>query len=393
MVAEVALALVLLIGAGLLIRSLIDLWNVNPGFDSHNLLTFSLASTPSVQSESPDAVRARLRETVSKLQSIPGVEAVSLERGSLPLSTDSEDPVYIMGRPKPAAQKDMPWALWYEVQPDYLKVMHIPLLNGRFFTSADDEHSARVAVIDESFANQLFPGQNPLGQTVVDPDFGPALVVGVVGHVRQFTLSDNAPVQSELYFPFAQIPEKYVTRVAENNSVLLRSQVAPLSLLPAIQSSMASFGGGSVVYGTHAMDDIISDSLSAQRFAMELLAAFSLMALILASIGLYGVISYLVGQRTHEIGIRMALGARQSDVLRLVVADGARMSLLGIAIGIVVSLFLTRFLHSQLYGVSATDPVTFISVSALLLAVAAAASYIPARRASRVDPLVALRHD
>jgi predicted permease len=393
-VAEMAMALVLLVGAGLMLRSLSRLWSVNPGFDPHHVLMFYVALPPSMDSATPAATRASLLQLRDRLGSIPGVQSVSLLRGSLPMWDDSEDPFWIAGRPKPLSDNDKYWSIWSEVEPDYLNVMGIPLVRGRFFTPDDTESSPRVAVVDEDFARRFFPGEDPVGKAFVDDYVGPATIVGVVGHVKQWGLDDKLAMHAEFYLPFRQIPDRYMSRASRSTTLVLRSTVAPLSLTDTIRHQIQQMNSEEVMFSPASMDDIVYNrSVLAQRFSMILLGAFAAVALLLASVGIYGVVSYIVVERTHEIGIRVALGAQQRDVMRWVLGAGARMALVGVGIGIVAALALTRLMTNVLYGVSAADPITFFGVAVLLTLVAFAACFIPARRAMRVDPMVALRHE
>jgi putative ABC transport system permease protein len=394
-VAEMAMALVLLVGAGLMLRSLSRLWSVNPGFDPHHVLMFYVALPPAMASATPASTRASLLQLHDRLGSIPGIQSVSLLRGSLPMWDDSEDPFWIAGRPKPLSDNDKNWSIWSEVEPDYLQVMGIPLVRGRFFTPDDTESSPRVAVIDEDFARKFFPGEDPIGKAFVDDYVGSSTtIVGVVGHVKQWGLDDKLAMHAEFYLPFRQIPEQYMSRASRSTTLVLRTTVAPLSLTENIRHEIQQMNSEEVMFSPKSMDDIVyNQSMLAQRFSMILLGAFAMVALLLASVGIYGVVSYLVVQRTHEIGIRVALGAQQSDVMRWVLGAGARMALAGVGIGIAAALPLTRLMTNLLYGVSATDPETFLGVAFLLTFIALGACYIPARRAMRVDPMVALRHE
>ncbi|HXW18120.1 MAG TPA: ABC transporter permease [Candidatus Acidoferrales bacterium] len=392
-VVEMAMALVLLIGAGLMIRSLVRLWGINPGFNPHHVATFQVGLAPSMQTQPPAAIRSTLLHLRDTIASVPGVESVSLLRGGLPMSGDSDDPFWIEGKPKPLADSDKPWGLWYEVEPDYLKVMGIPLKRGRFFTPQDTESSPHVVVIDEDLAAKYFPGEDPIGRHLVDEYVGPAEIVGVVGHVNQWGLQDNENMHAEFYLPFRQIPDRFMSRAARTVDVLIRTKQQPLALVETIRHAIERMNSEQVVYEIRAYDDIVASSIAAQRFSMLLLGSFALLALLLSSIGIYGVISYLVGQRTREIGIRIALGAQRTDILRMVLGRGANMALVGVALGLVGALGLTRLMSSLLFGVSATDPLTFLAVACLLTFVALTACYIPARRATRVDPIVALRYE
>ena len=394
-IVEMAMALVLLVGAGLMLRSLGQLWSVNPGFNPKNVLYFGVALPTGVSSETPDAIRAELRRLHDEIAEVPGITAVSLQRGGIPMYGDSEDPFWIVGKPKPERESDMPYALWYDVEPDYLKVMEIPLKRGRFFTAQDNEKAPLVGVIDEDMAEKYFPNEDPIGQSIVDPFVGkPTEIVGIVGHVKHWGLDDKINVHAQFYVPYMQIPDKYMSRAGNKTGVLVRSAgAAPLSLMQPIRRKMAEMNDQQVAFDPYAYDDLISRSLSERRFSMVLLGIFAALALVLSSIGIYGVLSYLVGQRTHEIGIRIALGAQRYDVLKLVLGEGTKTALIGVAIGLVAALGLTRLMASVLYGVSATDPLTFVAVAIVLSSVALAACYIPARRAMRVDPIIALRYE
>jgi predicted permease len=393
-VVEMAMALVLLIGAGLMIRSLMRLWSVDPGFDPHHVLKFDVALPPSDNGSTPDAARAIYRQLHNQLASVPGVQAVSLSSGALPFMGDDEELFWIEGQPRPANDKDMNWTLRYTVEPDYFEAMTIPLRRGRLLTAADKEHSSPVVVIDESFADKYFPHQDPVGKHInlkaVDR---PLEIVGVVGHVRQWGLDkdDTESLHAQLYFPFMQLSDGEVQQTAGGVDVILRSNGMQGAAFDSIRRAITT--GEQFVYDGRTFDEIIAKSLATQRFSMILLGVFAALALVLASIGIYGVISYVVGQRTQEIGIRLALGAQRLHILRLILGRGGILALAGVGLGLVSALALTRLMASLLYGVRATDPLTFAGVAVLLTFVALAACYIPARRATKVDPMVALRYE
>lgn len=392
-IVEMALAVVLLAGAGLTIRSLAKLWSVSPGFDPHRVLEFSSSFPPL---KSPDAVRAGWREIHDRLLAVPGVQAASLSVGAMPLGSVAALPFYVTGQPKPTSESQMKSSLIYLVQPDYLRVLKIPLVRGRFLTSSDTDHSPPVTVIDQDFARHYFPGQNPVGRRVsFDILNQTAEIVGVVGHVKQWGLNESAasPILAQCYFAVAQLPDKLVPGFDGYAVLVVRTTGSPLAVIGPIRSAMDQVDSRQVMYGIETMDGIISNSLSKQRFSMILMAVFACLALIMASIGIYGVVSYITSRRVHEIGVRIALGAQKRDVLRLVVRQGMFLALIGVGLGIVGALGLTRFLSSLLYGVKPTDPITFVAVSLILLGVALLACYIPARRAMTVDAMVALRHE
>ncbi|MGH9842723.1 MAG: ABC transporter permease [Blastocatellia bacterium] len=396
---EMALALVLLIGAGLMIRSLTALWNVDPGFRPDNVLTFGLNLPPSIstgRTASPDTIRAAWREISDKLNSTPGVRAASFSMGASPLLDDDELFFWLDGRPKPASQSEMNMALVYWVEPAYLTAMGIALKQGRFFTDQDDERSPNVAMIDEAFARKYFGAEDPVGKRIrLEGDEQPSQIVGVVGHVKQWSLDsdDKESLQAQLYLPFRALSDNAMRRASAGVGVVTRSEGVAPGLLDSIRRVVKSQNSQNVISRPQTMNEVIAGSLAEQRFSMTLLNAFAVVALLLASVGLYGVISYLVGQRTHELGIRIALGAGRKDVLRLIVNHGMKMALGGVAIGLIAALGLTRLMAKMLYGVSATDPATFLAIALLLTAVALAACLVPAWRATKVDPLVALRHE
>ncbi|HVH59384.1 MAG TPA: ABC transporter permease [Candidatus Sulfotelmatobacter sp.] len=397
-IVETALAVVLLIGAGLTIRTLVSLWSVNPGFDSHNVLSFSVGFPPSLASADANAIRATLRQFTDKIAAVPGVGAVSVSNGAIPLNHESALVFWREGQAQPATEASMPFALWYRVGPDYLKVMKIRLLRGRFLSAQDDANSPGVCVIDEDFARKFFGNEDPIGKRLnFDLVYTePLQIVGVVAHVKQYGLDEtvNSPVQAQFYMSLLQLPDDQLKTLASSTTgFIIRTQGSPDAFASAVRDALREFNSKAVLYAPKTMDHIISQSLAARRFAVMLLAVFAALALVLASIGIYGVISYMVGQRTHEIGIRMALGAQRSHVLKIVLGQGARLALLGVMIGLAAAAGLTRLMGTILYGVSATDPLTFAAVAIVLTLIALAACYIPARRAVRLDRIVALRHE
>ena len=389
---EMALALVLLAGAGLMMRTLAELWRIDPGFEAHNVVLLGLGLPPQTAHANADAVRSSMRQAEQAIGGTPGVEAAALSGGSTPMRGDSEDEFWVEGQPKPASVNDMNWSLLYVVQPAYLQLMRVPLLRGRFLTPADNEHAAPVAVIDENLARRYFPHSDPVGRQIHFNTLGRAVeIVGVVGHVKQFGLdTDVRSLQEQTYLPLMQTPDDQLAGSTQVN-VMVRTALPATAAEDAIRRELQQVNRDYVIFGGESMQELIAERLAARRFSMILLVVFAGLALLLAAIGIYGVVSYVVAQRQREIGIRMALGARRSHVLQLMLGQGARMALAGLVIGMIAAFALTRLMASMLYGVKPTDAVTFVLAAGLLCAIALAACWIPARRATRVDPMLALR--
>ena len=395
-IGEMALSVVLLIGAGLTIRSLMRLWSVDPGLNPHNVSTFGLSLPPTLIHAKPEEIRNAFREFDEKIAAIPGVQAVSQTWGALPFDADDEQLFLLEGQPKPENENDMNWAIDYIVEPGYLKAMGIPLKRGRFFTEQDDEKSPVVVVVDEIFAQKYFPQQDPIGKRIQINRFKSlAEIVGVVGHVRQWGLDadEQQTLRSELYIPAVQMPDDFVAMMPAASEMVVRSDQASAGLAAAVRRASGEMSNQQVIWGGQTMGWLITESLASQRFLMILLSVFATLALLLASLGIYGVTSYAVAQRAPEIGLRMALGARRFDILTLILSGGGRLAALGVVVGLAAAFGLTRLMSSLLYGVSAYDPLTFSAVAVLLVMVALTACYIPARRAAKVDPMVALRYE
>jgi predicted permease len=398
-VVEMAMALVLLIGGGLMLRSLVALWSVDPGFNPQNVLVFSVSLPPSQMSASPAANRAHLGTLYQTFESVPGIRAVSLSWAAIPMASEDDELFWLENEPKPSTRTEKHGTLSYTVEPGYLKVMGIPLLEGRFFASQDTENSPLVVVIDDVFARKYFPDQDPVGKYLYldNHDGAKAEIIGVVRHVKQWGLdSDDAhSLRAELYSSYMQLPDSAMAVASAGTTVIARYEGTASATTNNIRQASRQMNGDQLVYGFQTMEEIISGTLAARRSLLILLGVFAALALTLSGVGIYGVVSYLVGQRTHEIGIRMALGAKQRDVLGLVLAYGAKMAVLGVALGLAAAVGLTRLLvkSSMLFKVSATDPLTFGGVAVLLTIAALAATYLPARCASRVDPMVALRYE
>jgi predicted permease len=392
---QIALTLVLLVGAGLMLRSIRRLWDVNPGFDTQHIITFKVGVSPSL-TKTAASTRVAYQQLIERVRNVPGVQAAEFS-AAVPLSLQGWVMPFWINSQKPASLQAAPRLVLYLAGPDYLRTMGIPLLRGRFLTPEDTTSSPLVMVIDREFARMYFPDSDPLGQTI-SAGFespGPCRIVGVVGHVKQWGLNDPY-IQNQAYFPFYQDPDQWVPRNYPGTTIIVRTPLDAGTVMPAIREAVFGMSAEQPIYNVQSMRQIVSDSMSSQRFPMVLLGVFAALALVLASIGIYGVISYSVTERAHEIGIRMALGAERRSIFRMVVGQGLRMAVVGLAIGGVAALALTRLLSSfshLLYGISASDPVTFAAVSLVMAGVAILACYIPARRAARVDPMVALRYE
>jgi predicted permease len=396
---EMALALVLLIGAGLMLRSLSALWKVDPGFKADNLMTYGLSLNPTMRANSAQAIRSSLRNLGEQIKTTPGVMATSFSAGAAPLQGEDDLFFWREDQPKPASQSEMSMSLVYRVEPGYLATMGIPLKQGRFFSDLDDERAENVVVVDEVFAQKYYANTSPVGKRIfLDGDTLPRPIIGVVGHVEQWGIdpADKEVLEAQLYEPFRQLSDDNMTGLAASVGVMTRfqgMQDSGLANFAAIRNTVQKHDGQNVIFQAQTMNEVIAGTLAQRRFSLILLDAFALAALLLASIGLYGVISYIVGQRTHELGIRLALGAQRATVMRLVLGQGMKMALAGVALGLFAALGLTRLMSRMVFGISATDPVTFAVISLLLTAVALLACIVPALRATKVDPLVALRYE
>jgi predicted permease len=308
---------------------------------------------------------------------------------------DSSLPFWIEGQPKPANVNEMHQAMFYLVEAGFQQAMGITLQRGRFVTPQDNENAPVVIDIDDAFARTCFPHENPIGKRVHLEQFNvPAEIVGVVGHIKQWgpAADGNSAIEAQFYYPFMQLPEKLMPLAAGAVAVVLRTAGDPAAVMGSVRRAVEQIDPREAIYGVQTMDQVVAGSVAARKLSMILLGIFAALALVLSSVGIYGVISYIVGQRTHEIGVRMALGAQPGDVLRLVLGEGARMALVGVAAGIAAALGLTRLMAGQLFGVTAQDPLTFAAVAVVSTLMALLACYVPARRALRVDPMVALRY-
>lgn len=384
-VAEVAVALVLLVGAGAMLRSFLRLQAVDPGFRAHHVLTVRLGLLPSRYGEAQQQT-AFQRALLERVRALPGVEAAAVTN-HLPTVSDFARAFTIGGRPVPPPG-EWPVARFRAVTPEYFRAMGIPVLRGRAFSELDSEEAPGVALINQTLARQHWPAQDPLGQRInlEKPDRLHAwrTVVGVVGDVRHRGL--DAKVQPEVYVPYYQMPEA-------STAMVVRTLAEPATLALAARAAVRAVDPDQPVGEVRALEQVVADSESvgSRRTVLLLLGAFAALAVALAAVGVYGVISYSVARRTQEIGVRMALGAQSSDLVRMVVRQALILALAGLALGVVAALVLTRFLARLVFEVSPADPITFGAVALLLFVVAVLASYLPARAATRVDPLTALR--
>ena len=392
-VVQFALTLVLMTGAGMLLRSIHKLWHVNPGFDTKDVISFQVGLSPSFTSN-PARMRAAYRQLLARILEVPGVAAADLTN-IVPLSgADNGGPFWI-GTKQPPSLQEAPHALYFWTGPDYLKTMGIPLLQGRFFTPDDRIGSGKVVVIDSVLAHTFFPGQNPVGQTLTVGHWGAARIVGVVGHVRHWGLDDPGTYNPrQIYIPVYQLPDSMVNDFFRTLKLIVRTKLPPGDLMPAIRNVVYASAPDQPVYAVSTIDELMSESMASRNFPILLLVAFAALALLLSSVGIYGVMSYSVTRRTQEIGIRMALGADRSRVFRMIVGKGVGMAGVGLVLGILAAVALVHMLPSfshLLYGVGKSDPLTLAAVLSVLLLAALISSYVPARRAMRTDPMNSIR--
>ncbi len=399
MISEIALSLVLLIGAGLMIKSFLRLLEVDPGFKPDHVLTAEI-TLPRSQYSSDQQIASFYERLLDRIKTLPEVRSAGAIT-ALPLSgTDNGSDFFIEGQPPPPPDNKNDTS-YRAISHEYLQAMGIPVLQGRSFTERDRKDSPGVAIINESMARRFWPEENPVGKRVAlsiealkfpAPNRPPVFdipgamreIVGVVKDVRHYGLTSEP--QPEMYVPYLQRP-------AREMSVVVRAAGDPASLTRALQSEVLAIDPGQPLSRIRTMPQLLDDSVAKPRFNLLLLGVFAAVALTLAAVGIYGVVSYSVAQRTHEIGLRMALGAGATDVVKLVVGQAMVLSLTGVGLGLFAAFAMTRVMSGLLYGVSATDPAIFVVISLLLTGVALAASFIPARRAARVDPMVALRHE
>jgi putative ABC transport system permease protein len=388
-VAQISLALVLLAGSGLLIRSFIRLVAVDPGFDASRLLTFKV-SLPSSKYKTDTARLTFFRQLVTRVSHLPGVRSASMNSFPPFSGLGSATGVHVLSQPERSLM-DLPVADVRIIGADYFSTMEIPLRAGRAFNEREVTEERHVVIVNQAFSDQCLHGVNPIGQKAViymksleESKNTPSEIIGVVGDVRQMGLA--TPAEPTVYWPHPEL-------VMSEMTIVVRTENDPLTLVSAARHELQQMDPEQPMAAIATMEQLLSGSLSRSRFTMLVLGVFAALALVLACVGIYGVIAYSVTQRTQEFGIRMALGANRRDVFRLVLGQGTRLTLLGVGLGIVAALVVTRLMATLLYGVSATDPVTFTAVALLLALVAMAACYLPARRATRVDPIIALRYE
>ena len=383
---EIALTLTLLVGAGLLIQSFRRVLQVDPGFNPRNLLMMQV----SVNNPDGQQVANFFEQLQQKVRSLPGVKSVAVSNG-LPFANANRPIFIIEGRPD---ANDKSSGIRYTVSPDYFQTLGIELIKGRTFTAQDTRDSQRVIVIDELLAQQYFPNEDPLGKRLKHGPDTPSLeIVGIVRHVKQDSLDGQATDQAQFYTNFNQISLQGMPSNVRRINLLVRTEVEPLSLASAVRGQVAALNKDQAIFNVRTMEQVLAQSLAPRRFSMMLLMVFAVVALGLASLGIYGLMSYAVAQNAREIGVRMALGAEVSDVLKLVIGQGMKLVSIGLAVGLVMAIAMTRFISALLFDVSATDPSTFIVIALLLTVVALLACYLPARRATNVDPLVVLRSE
>ena len=398
-VVQIALAVVLLTAGSLLLRTIHNLVAVNPGFEAQHVITFQVGLSASV-TNAPAKIRSAYQGLVERIRQIPGVDAADLT-ALVPMGEAFNEGPFWVGPHQPASLAEIPRAIYYPTGPGYIRTMQIPLLRGRLLTAADNLNSEPVVLIDRLLARTYFRDQDPVGRTITIPHWGAARnvavrVVGVVGHVEHYGLDGSAGEKPQIYYSFYQLPDDIVPIFRAEVSLAVRTGRSQASVMPAIRKTVAEAGSDQPIYHVRTMQELVSGSMARQRFPMLLLVAFAGLALVLAVVGTYGVMSYSTTRRAHEIGIRMALGAERNHVLRMVIEQGVRLAVTGVAIGATAALILARLVASfshLLYGVGSADPLTFVGVSVALVGAVILACYMPARRAARFDPMVALRHE
>ena len=398
-VVQVAFALVLLNGGGLLFRTIQNLWAVNRGFNPENVITFQVG-LPREATLGPEGIRIAYQRLTERIRQIPGVPAADIS-ALVPLGGSSNEGPFWVGAHQPASMAEIPRAVYYPIGPDYVKAMQIPLQRGRFLRRPDNQNSNLVVLIDTLMARQFFPGQNALGQTLTIPHWGAnhnvrAEIVGIVGHVDHYGLDSSVSEKPQIYFSFYQLPDEAMRVFRSEIAVVVRAQSGAASVMTAIRNAVHEAVGNQPIYNVRTMPELVSRSMGRQRFPMLLLVAFAVLALVLAGVGIFGVISYSTARRVNEIGIRMALGATSPNILRMIAGEGLRLAVAGVVIGVAATLVLNKVVSRfsrLLYGVRAGDPLILLTVSATLIGAALLACYIPARRAASLEPTESLRQE
>ncbi len=392
-VSEIALAVVLLVSAGMLGRTLLHLSSLAPGLDIRNVLVTRMALSPATLAN-PARTRAAWNDILDRARRVPGVQSIAMV-DTVPMR-EGNNTIGYWTTPALPPDNQQPLVLASSVTPDYLKVMRIPLRQGRFVNDQDRMGGQSVVVIDDVMAQQAFGGQEPLGKHLwIGLDKDPVIVVGVVGHVRYWgpASDDQAHVRAQLYYPFAQVPDRFVHRWSDLMSIAVRTSVAPLSVVEPLRRALRGATGDQVLYEVNTMEQLATATLARQRFLLLLFGIFAGLALLLACIGIYGVLAYLTSQRVPEMGVRIALGATARDVMRLVLRQSFGMIFFGVGVGVCAALAAGRLLDRSVAGMQPTEPFTFAIMISILVFAALFASFVPARRASRLDPVTALRQE
>jgi predicted permease len=393
-ISEIALAVVLLVAAGLLGRALLRVSSLDPGVNLQKVLVTRMALSPGVLAD-PARIRPAWQEVLDRARRVPGVQSVAVV-DTIPMREGNNQIGYWTGPDVPPENKQ-PLALATSVTPDYLKVMGIPLRRGRFFDDRDRMDGELVIAIDDVLAQSAFGAQDPIGKRLWMPQmgYGPFVVVGVVGHVRHWGLAgdDQAQVRAQFYYPFAQLPDKFLRRWSELMSVAVRTSIAPLNVVESLRGEVRGATGDQVLYEVRTMEQLARSTLDQHRFLLLLFGIFAGLALLLASIGIYGVLAYLTGQRVPEIGVRIALGATAREVIWLVLRQSVVMIFAGVMVGVAAAFAAGRVLQQSVAGVRSFEPLASAAVISMMVAAGLFASWLPARRATKVDPIIALRYE
>jgi predicted permease len=393
-ISEIALAVVLLVSAGMLGQTLLALSSLDPGFNVHDVIAARFALSPATLGN-PEQVREAWQDVLDRARHVPGVESVTLADIIPMREGENSLPYWTTATPPPPNHE--PVALASCVSPDYLKVMGIPLRQGRFFNEHDRIGSEPVVVVDDNLAQHAFGTKDAVGKRIWIPAMSPSpvLIVGIVGHVRHWGLAgdDQSRVRDQMYYPFAQVPSPLLHFFSSIMSIAARTTIPPLKVVEPLGQHLRGAAGDQVLYEIRTMEQLVSASLARQRFLLLLFGIFAGLALLLACIGIYGVLAYLTGQRVPEFGVRMALGASARDVMRLVLRQSLGMIFAGVGVGIFAALAAGRLLVHLVDGMRPTEPSTFAIMIPILVAAALFASFLPARRASRIDPMRALRQE